>query len=99
MDMRANPVEHYIPDFPVKREMNRAYRPELNARLEAIHKRMEAGENLLRAAQIFEEVHWLVNYTDRLDDIERRLADLRESMADGGRKAVQLQGRQRLVRW
>lgn len=83
IELRLNSVESYFPDFPVKRVMNRAYRLELNELLKTIHKRMEAGENLLCSAQIFDEVHWLVNYTDRVEDIERRMEDLRKSMKGG----------------
>ncbi len=72
--------ERYAPDFPVKRRLNRAYRAELDAQLSAIHRRMKAGECMAAPAQIFEETHWLVNYTDRVEDIERRLADLRHNL-------------------
>lgn len=80
IELSLNRVESYKPHFPVKREMNAAFRPELNRILAEAHKRMEAGENLVCSAQIFEEVHWLVNYTDRRDLIERRMDDLRESL-------------------
>ena len=83
IELRLNSVESYFPDFPVKRVMNRAYRLELNELLKTIHRRLEAGENLLCSAQIFDEVHWLVNYTDRVEDIERRMEDLRKSMKGG----------------
>ena len=31
--------------------------------------RMAAGENLRCSAQIFDEAHWLVNFTDRKADV------------------------------
>lgn len=79
--LRLNRVDSFIPHFSVKREMNAAYRPELDRILATMHRRMRAGENMSCTAQIFEEVHWLVNYTDRAGDIERRLQDLRDSLA------------------
>ncbi len=71
--------------------MNQRYRPRLNDLHEVIHERMEAGENLTCSAQIFEEAHWLVNYTDRAEDIERRIADLEKSLEPGGRAAAPIQ--------
>ncbi|MDJ0610959.1 MAG: hypothetical protein QNJ67_18440 [Kiloniellales bacterium] len=91
LELRANFVESYFPDFPVKRKMNQRYRPRLNDLHEVIHERMEAGENLTCSAQIFEEAHWLVNYTDRAEDIERRIADLEKSLEPGGRAAAPIQ--------
>lgn len=80
IEMRLNRVESFIPSFPGKKKMNSAYGPELDRILEEIHKRMEAGENLLCSAQIFEEVHWLVNFTTRRQQIEGRMQDLRDSL-------------------
>lgn len=80
MEVRLNLVQSYIPDFPVKRQMNRAYRGELNQIHAQMHRRMAKGENLMCSAEIFREAHWLVNYTDRVDDIERRMTDLRASL-------------------
>ena len=90
--VRAATSEHlrqdYRPDFPAKRRMHQAYRPELNRHLDAIHRRMAAGECMAASAQIFEETHWLVNYTDRCGAIEQRLRDLRHSLeAVNGRLA------------
>lgn len=82
IEIRLNAVQSFIPEFPVKRKMNAAYRPELNRLLEQIHRRMEAGENVLCSAQIFEEVHWLINYTPRREHIERKIKDLRRSLAN-----------------
>ena len=79
IELRLNMVESYTPRFPIKRKMNLAYRGELNRLQVEMLKRMEAGENLMCSAQIFREAHWLVNYTDRVDDIERRIGDLRKS--------------------
>ncbi|MEM9371637.1 MAG: hypothetical protein AAGA26_10820 [Pseudomonadota bacterium] len=86
VELRLNRVESYMPDFPVKREMNARYRPELDRLLSDMHARMNRGENMSCSSQIFEEVHWLVNYTDRVDEIERRMDDLRASfeMEDQG---------------
>ena len=75
----------YWTNSPVKREMNQAYRPELDAHLKAMHRGMAAGENLEPSAQIYKEAHWLVNYTGHVDAIERRLGDLRTSLAGGYR--------------
>ena len=80
IELRLNMVESYTPKFPIKRKMNRAYRGELNLLQAKMLKRMEAGESLMCSAQIFREVHWLVNYTNRADDIERRIADLKNSL-------------------
>ena len=77
---RRSIIDSYIPDFPVKRQMNRAYRGELNEIHASILARQEAGEKLMGSAQIFQEVHWLVNYTDRVDDIERLMQTLRDSL-------------------
>ena len=60
IELRLNMVESYIPRFPIKRKMNRAYRGELNRLQAKMLKRMEAGENLMCSAQIFREAHWLV---------------------------------------
>ena len=79
IELRLNMVESYTPSFPIKRKMNRAYRGKLNRLQAEMLRRMEAGENLMCSAQIFHEAHWLVNYTDRIDDIERRIADLKKS--------------------
>ena len=81
LEMRLNRVESFIPEFPIKREMNARFRPELDAIIASAHERMKGGENLLCSAQIFEEIHWLVNYTDRTDEIERRMEDLRWSLS------------------
>ena len=91
LELRANFVESYFPDFPVKRKMNQRYRTRLNDLHSTIHDRMEAGENLTCSAQIFEEAHWLVNYTDRAEDIERRIAEIEESLEPGGRTAAAVQ--------
>ena len=83
IEMRLNITESYIPQFPIKRKMNRAYRGELNRIHAGMLARMEAGENLVCSAQIFQEVHWLVNYTDRASDIERLIEKLRTSLDNG----------------
>ncbi|MEM8597715.1 MAG: hypothetical protein AAGF76_14760 [Pseudomonadota bacterium] len=80
IEMRLNKISSFIPDFPEKRRMNAAYRGELNEIHAEMRERMEAGANLLCSAQIFEEIHWLVNYTDRTADVERRMEDLRQSL-------------------
>jgi hypothetical protein len=48
-----------------------------------MHSRMLDGENLTCASQIYEEAHWLVNYTDRRIDVERRIEDLRRALDEG----------------
>jgi len=82
IELRLNRVESYFPHFPAKRKMNHLYRSKLNEMLDEMHQRMKAGENLVCASHIFEEIHWLINYTDRADDIERRMKDLRQSLDD-----------------
>lgn len=77
---RPNTIEGYLPDFPIKRRMNRTYRGELDEIHASILARQEAGEQLMGSAQIFQEVHWLVNYTDRVEEIERLIRKLRESL-------------------
>ncbi|MEL6768862.1 MAG: hypothetical protein AAFP17_16900 [Pseudomonadota bacterium] len=80
IEIRLNRVESFIPHFSIKREMNAAYRPVLSQILADAHKRMGNGEGLNCSAQIFDEVHWLVNYTDRRADIEARIEDLKASL-------------------
>lgn len=80
LELRLNIIDSHIPSFPIKRQMNRAYRGELNEIHASMLARQEAGENLACSAQIFQEVHWLVNYTDRVADIERLMENLRESL-------------------
>lgn len=80
VELRLNRVDSFVAKFPVKKAMNRAYRPQLDALQAAMHRRMAAGENLACSTQIFDEIHWLVNFTDRRDAVEQRMADLRESL-------------------
>ncbi len=82
IELRLNRVKSYFPHFPAKRKMNHRYRSKLNEISDEMHQRMKAGENLVCASHIFEELHWLINYTDRADDIERRMKDLRQSLDD-----------------
>lgn len=82
LELRLSNVESYIPVYPDKRSMNHDYRGVLNQLHEELHERMAGGERLMCSAEIFEEAHWLVNYTDRVEDIERRIADLRASLDD-----------------
>ena len=82
VEMRLDRVDNYIPRFAVKKEMNRTYRPELSRLQAKMQDRMAAGENLSCSAQIFDEAHWLVNFTDRKADVEQRIADLRESLKE-----------------
>jgi len=81
--LRLYRVESYTPEFPAKRVMNRRYRPQLNALKREMQKRMREGENLTCASQIFEEAHWLTNYTNRSEEIERRIHDLRDALEKG----------------
>lgn len=73
-------VESFAPHFAIKREMNRRFRPEVNELKKQMHKRMLDGENMACASHIYEETHWLINYTDRTKDIEHRIADLRKAL-------------------
>ena len=88
IDLRIHKIETYIPEFRAKKRMNARYRPMLDPLLGQRHREMEAGRNLLCSSQIFEEIHWLVNYTDRRDDIERRIADLKESLGQDDQSAA-----------
>jgi hypothetical protein len=81
IELRLHRVESYLPKFLVKKHMNGRYRPQLNLLRDEMHQRMKAGEDLRCAAQIFEEIHWMINYTDRSEAIERRLEDLRVQLS------------------
>jgi len=70
------------PELPYKRDMNRWYRPRLNPLVEEIRQRQANGENLTCSVQIYREAHWLVNYTTRGAEVERRIGDLKKSLAD-----------------
>jgi len=74
-------VEFEEPELPYKREMNRWYRPRLNPLLEEMRRRQAAGENMTCSVQIYREAHWLVNYTTRGAEVERRIGDLKKSLA------------------
>jgi hypothetical protein len=78
--LSLNLVDSYIPSFPIKRRMNRAYRGELNKLQAKLLTRMEAGESMMCSAQILREASWMVNYTNRAKDIERRIRDLKNSL-------------------
>jgi len=80
IELRLNIVDSSIPTFLAKRTIIAAYRGEIDRLREEMQHRMKAGESLMCSAQIYQEVHWLVNYTDRRDDIERRLKDLQDSL-------------------
>lgn len=86
VEIRLNKIDSYIPKLVHKKEMDRTYRDRVGALREELHRRQLAGENLACSAQILQEVHWLVNYTTRRADVERRLADLRRSLSDGKRQ-------------
>ena len=83
VEIRLNKIDSYIPKLAHKKEMDRTYRDRVGALREELHRRQLAGESLACSAQILQEVHWLVNYTTRRADVERRLADLRRSLSDG----------------
>jgi hypothetical protein len=83
VEIRLNKIDSYIPTLAHKKAMNRAYRDKVGKLREELHRRQLAGEGLACSAQILQEVHWLVNYTTRRADVERRLADLRRSLSDG----------------
>ncbi len=83
VEIRLNKIDSYIPKLVHKKEMDRTYRDRVGALREELHRRQLAGESLACSAQILQEVHWLVNYTTRRADVERRLADLRRSLSDG----------------
>lgn len=83
VEIRLNKIDSYIPRLVHKKEMDRTYRDRVGALREELHRRQLAGESLACSAQILQEVHWLVNYTTRRADVERRLADLRRSLSDG----------------
>lgn len=80
IELRLNMVDSFVPTFAAKRTMNAAYRGEIDGLRAEMQHRMKTGESLMCSAQIYQEVHWLVNYTDRRDDIERRLKDLKDSL-------------------
>ena len=86
VEIRLNKIDSYIPKLVHKKEMDRTYRDRVGALREELHRRQLAGESLACSAQILQEVHWLVNYTTRRADVERRLADLRRSLSDGKRQ-------------
>jgi hypothetical protein len=88
IELRLHRVESFIPVFEVKKEMNARYRRELDAIFDELHMNMMKGENFNCAAQIAEETHWLVNYTDRSDEVQRRMSDLKRVLATPGRAAM-----------
>ncbi len=66
--------------FPTKKELNRVYRHTLSRFGKQIKQRDLDGNEAFCSKQILREAHWLVNYTPYADRIERRLADLRDSL-------------------
>ena len=79
IEMRLHWVDTFFPEFPIKREMNRRYRAEIRQLRAKLQTRLLDGDVMNCTAQILDEVHWLVNYTDRKELIEERLHDLRNS--------------------
>ena len=89
IELRLNRVETYIPKSGTKRRMNHLYRSDLDRMVLEMQARMKAGENLVCTAQIAEEAHWLINYTDRGEEVEGRLEDMRAALDEGTVAPVQ----------
>ncbi|TXL70046.1 hypothetical protein FHP25_36130 [Vineibacter terrae] len=74
-------VDGYIPRFDQKKRMDARYGYQLDELRKQILKRGEAGEYLPCSSQILDEADWLIGSTKDEARIERRLKDLRESLA------------------
>lgn len=69
-----------IPKFKAKNEMIGAYGDRYGAFHAALMARNRAGEDLPCSSQILEEVGWRIKYTTDRAAVERRLADLEQSL-------------------
>jgi len=72
---------HYIPKFPQKRAMNGRFRDRLVALQEKALAKNRAGQDTPCTSQLLKEARWLMNYTQRIDDMEAMLAELKDSLA------------------
>lgn len=74
-------IDGYIPRFSQKREMNEEFAEAIGALRQQVIERDQRGDDVPCSSQILGEVDWLINYTNQKDRVERRLADLRASLA------------------
>ena len=81
MKLRLSLSEGFIPKFEQKRRMNGLFRP----RIKTLHKELLAlnrsGRTMACSTQIIKEAKWLMNYTNRAEDLSRRLDDLEKSLS------------------
>lgn len=73
-------IDGYIPRFEQKRSMETRFGEPLAALRREILRRGQAGEFLPCSSQILDEVDWLIGSTGDTPRIERRLAELRQSL-------------------
>lgn len=73
-------AESGVPRFRQRREMNRRFRARIDTLHQSLLRRHQEGEDRPASSQILEELNWLVNYTDRVEAAEERLAALRASL-------------------
>lgn len=80
--LRLSLSEGFIPRFEQKRHMNGLYRPRLKALRSQLLTRNRNGKDLACSTQILKEAKWLMNYTNRAEDLGRRLDDLEQSLSE-----------------
>ena len=73
-------VDGYLPRFSLKKAMNKRYGAAFDKLQTTILQRQMNGEALTCSAQILTEAHWLIQYTNETNRIDRRLEDLRRSL-------------------
>ncbi len=73
-------IDGYIPRFAQKKEMNRLYDSAFDELQQAVLTRQARGQNLECSVQILTELAWLIQYTNFKARVEKRMADLRQSL-------------------
>jgi hypothetical protein len=73
-------IDGYIPRFAQKKEMNRLYGSAYGELHGAILARQAKGQPLDCSAQILSEAGWLIQYTNQKARVEKRLAEVRQSL-------------------
>lgn len=73
-------LDGYIPRFAQKRQMNRLYGSAYGELHAAILARQAKGQNVDCSVQILSEAGWLIQYTNQTTRVDKRLADLRQSL-------------------
>lgn len=78
--LRLSLSQGYIPVFKQKRRMNGLFRPRLKNLRQQLFALNRSGRHLPCSTQILKEAKWLMNYTNRVEDLARRLDDLENSL-------------------